>query len=95
MVCKAASGTFSGVRHFPEMPRFYFNVLGTARQSVDDLGKELPDENAAWKEATIIAGELFRDIDGNFQPGQEWSLEVTDSDRRSLYFISITARKMK
>jgi hypothetical protein len=43
----------------------------------------------------VIAGELFRDIDGKFQPGQEWGLEVTDADRQSVCFISITARKMK
>jgi hypothetical protein len=30
----------------------------------------LTDDEAAWHEATIIAGELFKDIDGNFQPGK-------------------------
>jgi hypothetical protein len=76
------------------MPRCFFNVHGT-RQTVDELGEELPDDKAAWVEATIIAGELFRDIDGKFQPGQEWTLEVTDSQRRSLYFINISAKQMK
>jgi hypothetical protein len=60
----------------------------------DDVGEELPDDATAWHEATIITGELFKDIDGKFQPGQEWSLEVTDDQRRSLYFIVISARKM-
>jgi hypothetical protein len=55
------------------MPRYFFNVQGT-RQTIDELGEELPDDKAAWVEATIIAGELFRDIDGKSQPGQEWTL---------------------
>jgi hypothetical protein len=76
------------------MPRYFFNVHGV-RQSADYEGEELPDDETAWDEATIIAGELFRDIDGRFQPGQEWTLEVTDDQRQSLYFINISAKKMK
>jgi hypothetical protein len=77
------------------MPRYYFNVHGTYRRNTDDEGEELPDDQAAWTEATLIAGELFKDIDGKFQPGQEWSLEVADAERRSLYFINISAREAK
>jgi hypothetical protein len=56
-------------------------------------GEELLDDNAAWHEATIIAGELFKDIDGKFQPGHEWSLEVTDEQRKPLYVIRVSAEK--
>jgi hypothetical protein len=34
----------------------------------DDLGEELPDA-AAWHEATIIAGELFKDIEATSSQG--------------------------
>ena len=37
-------------------------------------------------DATLIAGELFKDLDGKFRPGQEWSLEVTD--RVAIRFMS-------
>jgi hypothetical protein len=57
------------------MPLYFFNVRGV-RKSSDNVGEELPDNEAAWEEATIIAAELFRDIDGRFQPGQQWTLEV-------------------
>ena len=76
------------------MPQYFFNVHGT-RSSLDEEGEELPDDESAWKEATIIAGELFRDIDGKFRPGQEWSLEVTDEQRQPLYYIVIHARNAK
>jgi hypothetical protein len=62
---------------------------------IDDIGEELADETAAWNEATLVAGELFKDIDGKFQPRQEWSLQVTDEQRYPIYLIAISARKMK
>jgi hypothetical protein len=43
----------------------------------------------------LVAGELFKDIDGEFQPGQEWSLEDADEARKPLYMIRINAEKMK
>jgi hypothetical protein len=43
----------------------------------------------------MVAGELFKEIDGKFRPGQEWSLEVTDRQRQPLYVIVISGRKAK
>ena len=60
------------------MPRYFFNIRYEP-DTIDEDGEELPDDKTAWKEATVIAGEMFRDIDGKLQPGQEWSL---GSDRR-------------
>jgi hypothetical protein len=77
------------------MPRYYFNVLNTDPTIIDDVGEELPDTEAAWRQATTTAGEIFKDIDGRLRPGQEWALEVTDEARRPLYLIHIEARKMK
>jgi hypothetical protein len=76
------------------MPRYFFNVNGAVHSSDDD-GEEFPDDKAAWKEATLVAGEMFRDIDGKFQPGQEWNLEVTDAERRPLYRIAIKGNKCR
>jgi hypothetical protein len=76
------------------MPRYYFNVHNL-KHGRDDIGDELPDDEAAWKEATLIAGELFKNVVGKFRPGQEWSLEVTDDQRRTLYSIQISARDMR
>ncbi|WP_409364740.1 DUF6894 family protein [Bradyrhizobium sp. AUGA SZCCT0105] len=42
------------------------------------MGENLPDKDAAWKEATITAGQLFEDIDGGLKPGVEWRMKVTD-----------------
>jgi hypothetical protein len=55
------------------MPKYFFHVHNVA-PSADDQGEELADDEAAWREATSYAGALFKDIDGKFRPGQEWSI---------------------
>jgi hypothetical protein len=76
------------------MPRYFFNIHREKIPTLDVLGEELPHDEAAWREATIIAGELFKDIDGKFRPGQEWGLEVTDARRNPLYFIRVSAEEI-
>ena len=76
------------------MPRYFFNIRGV-RTTTDEEGEDLPDNETAWREATIIAGELFREIDGKLRPGQDWALEVTDERRNPLYMIQISAKQMK
>jgi hypothetical protein len=77
------------------MPRYFFNIHAHIPTSADEIGEELRDDEAAWKEATMIAGEIFKDIDGNFRPDQEWALEVTEASRKPLYMIRISGQKMK
>jgi hypothetical protein len=75
------------------MARYFFNVHHEDSRP-DMEGEELPDDETAWREATIIAGELFKDIDGKFRPGHEWSLEVIDERRNPLYFIRVSAEEI-
>ena len=75
------------------MPRYFFNMHGV-RPSQDEKGEELPDDEAAWHEATLVAGEIFKDIDGKFRPDQEWSLEVADEQGAPLYSICISSKRM-
>jgi hypothetical protein len=73
------------------MPRYFYHVHGV-EPSTDNEGVVLEDDEVAWKQATITAGEVFKDVDGKFRPGQEWSLEVTDDNQKPLYFIRISAK---
>jgi hypothetical protein len=75
------------------MPRYFFHMHGV-RPSPDEIGEDLRDDEAAWHEATLVAGEIFKDIDGNFRPDQEWSLEVTDGGGKPLYSIQINSKRM-
>ncbi|WP_244437168.1 DUF6894 family protein [Bradyrhizobium japonicum] len=37
------------VKHFSGMPRYFFHITHE-RTEIDDVGEELPDKHAAWKE---------------------------------------------
>ena len=44
------------------MPRYFFNVYYD-RAELDEEGEELPDAQAAWREATMTAGQIIQDLD--------------------------------
>jgi hypothetical protein len=75
------------------MARYFFTIHNEGG-AYDTEGEDLPNDEAAWREATLMAGELFKDIDGKFRPGQDWSLEVTDERRNPLYFIRVSAEQI-
>jgi hypothetical protein len=42
-------------------------------RSVEDYeGEELPDKHAAWREATITAGQILQGLDGDLGNGGWW-----------------------
>lgn len=74
------------------MPIYHFNVYHD-RAHHDLQGEELPDKDAAWEEATRIAGETIKDIDGKLQPGHDWRMEVTDEFANPIWEIHVKAEK--
>lgn len=76
------------------MPRYFFHITHE-RTEIDREGEELPDKHAAWKEATVMAGQILQDIDGKLAPGRDWRMEVTDEVENTLYILHIQAEKPK
>jgi hypothetical protein len=76
------------------MPKYYFDVNGNGVPNSAE-GEMLPNDEAAWHEATLVAGEIFKDVDGSFRPGQEWKLEVIDEQRRPLFSITVASKDLK
>jgi hypothetical protein len=74
------------------MPRYFFNITHERRQ-IDEVGEDLPDKHAAWKEATVTAGQILQGIDGDLRPGREWRMEVTDESRNTLFVLRISAER--
>ena len=75
------------------MPRYFFNVYHE-RPEPDDLGEELPDRHAAWKEATITAGQILQGLDGKLQPNRDWRMEVTDEFANPLFLINVSVKNL-
>src|ERR1700682_5443247 len=76
------------------LPKYFFHVYHNEPE-VDYEGEELPDKHAAWREATVIAGQTLQGLDGKLQPGREWRMEVTDEFANPLYVLHINAEKPK
>lgn len=62
-------GTEALCRRFRSMPRYFFHVHDVAPRT-DEQGEALPDDEAAWREATSFAAALFGDVDGKFRPAK-------------------------
>jgi hypothetical protein len=45
------------------------------RELAAERTARLPNNEAAWREATLTTGELSKEIDGKFRLGQNWGLE--------------------
>ncbi len=74
------------------MPRYFFNIYHES-PNIDSVGEELPGDEIAWREATVITGELIRELNGRFQPGQQWRLEVMNEANELLYVIWVTGHR--
>jgi hypothetical protein len=76
--------------HTFAMPVYYF-VIQPDQFPTDPDPVELPDDRAAWKEAVRSAGEIIKDLDGSFEVGSEWSLQIQDAEHKPLSTIKIIA----
>jgi hypothetical protein len=76
------------------MPRYFFNIYHD-RAELDHEGEELPDKHAAWREATVTAGQMLQSLDGKLMTGQDWRMEVMDEFQSPLYVLHIHAERPK
>jgi hypothetical protein len=51
--------------------RLYASDIHHDNTDIDQHGEVLPDQHAAWKEATVMAGDILKSIDGELKPGHD------------------------
>lgn len=71
------------------MPRYFFHISGDDPFH-DAEGMDLPDDEAAWREAK----RLVRDIDSNLEPGQAWQLDVGDG-KGAVFVITLGSKRAR
>jgi hypothetical protein len=71
------------------MARYFFHIEGE-KPHRDEIGEDLPDDEAAWKAAM----QLARDVEDNLRPGQTWRLDVRDRDK-PVYLVAITTHRQR
>jgi hypothetical protein len=84
-------GTRKGASHFSNMRSYYFHVRDL-EPSIDIDGVELADNEAAWHEGVLFAGEVLRNAGGPFRPGQECTVEVANESGKVVHTIRITPK---
>ena len=70
------------------MPRYFFNTEGD-QYPPDEDGVVLNDPDEARSAAVILAGEMLKDIDGQFWGKAEWRLEVTDEEGATTSVLTV------
>jgi hypothetical protein len=75
------------------MPKYFFNVQYGDDSYVDEVGEDLPDNVAAWHEATVSAGQSIKDLDGRLKPGTHWRMDVLNEAGHAIYAIEVRAQK--
>ncbi|MCS3892085.1 hypothetical protein M2171_001218 [Bradyrhizobium japonicum USDA 38] len=76
------------------MPKYFFHVHH-GHTELDEEGEELPDKHAAWREATVTAGQILQGLDGKLRPQEDWTMEVVDEFQNPLYTLRISAETPK
>ena len=70
------------------MPCYYFNMTGGPYPEPDD-GIVLKGPEQARSAAVTMAGEMLKDIDGQFWSAPEWCLSVTDEQGATVCILTI------
>jgi hypothetical protein len=73
------------------VPRYFFNVTQGDLPREADEGMDLPNDEAAWEEATTACGEMIKELDGKLKAGPEWRMEVTDASGGVVYRLRFSA----
>ena len=88
---QAEYGTICPPEHVAIMPKYFFNVYNGSDTYLDEIGEDLSDRYAAWREATTSAAESLKDLDGKLKPGTEWRMEVLDESGNRIYCLTVDA----
>ncbi|MEZ2330661.1 hypothetical protein AB6802_13145 [Mesorhizobium sp. RCC_202] len=74
------------------MPNYYFHV-DNGEFSPDTDGVDLPDLNAAYREAVRAAGEIINESNRSFwEHMMPWMMNVTDDENRLLFTLQFSAK---
>ena len=73
------------------MSCYYFRIPQGTYSGASDAAVDCEDDNAAWKEMTIVCGDLASDVARGLKPGTDWKMELLDAERKVVFRIHIAA----
>ena len=75
------------------MPNFGFHIRHGNHSS--DHNVDLPDVRAAHEEATMIFGDMARDVAAQLSETPEWRMEVSDASGKSLFRLRLLTEPLE
>jgi len=87
------NATKAGLRSSCPVPSYHFWVDDGSEPDSGPVAVDCSDLAAARREAIRTAGEMLRDLGGEFR-GQEWRMEVTDHTGRPLLRLRFRAEDL-
>ena len=76
------------------MPRYFFSLHYNSA-TLDKVGEQFPDDESAWRAASIKAGELIHELGDRLRPVPQWRLEVKTEIGELLYVIWLMGDRLK
>lgn len=73
------------------MPRYFFHVQD-GKDIPDEEGLDLSSPKEARNQAVIAAGEMLKDLDGEFWNSQEWTMKVTDPTGSTVCTLKVSGQ---
>jgi hypothetical protein len=75
------------------MPNFSFHIRHGIHSS--DHNVDLPDPRAAHEEATMIFGDMARDVAAQLNETPEWRMDVSDESGKSLFRLRLLTEPLE
>lgn len=75
------------------MSKYFFDIHGLF-PNVDEEGREVPSDEAAWRETQSLAARIFGDAEGKMRRGEEWSIDVKDQKGQPVFLIHVSTKKL-
>jgi hypothetical protein len=79
----------------PGMPTYFFHIRQGKFASAPAEGIELPDLDAARREAAMICSDIARDIVGGLDESPEWQMEVAERSGKIVFRLSVVAESLE
>ena len=79
---------------FNAMPLYFFRIQNGEYSGASDLGTEIADHDAAWKELTRVCASLAGGISRKLKENSEWQMELLDEAKKPVFRIRIVAESL-
>jgi hypothetical protein len=76
------------------MPKYHFRIAHGKYSGASDSPFDFKDDVAAWKEMTLVCGDLVGGICRGLKPNSDWHMELLDENKKHLFRIRLVSEPL-